>query len=214
MTTSTPLNPFALALVGAPILLGIYLRIRFRNKEVLKANAIITSLVMLTVAIGYSLNRFQNPEPFFVTLAPTIFLLGAVGLPLVALVKIADQGWGCRTYIGSCLWGLILLAVTFFAISNNGTPFLAPVAVITVFCLAGLANVYLGPVAAGFSIAMTLNSYFTTGTLDYVYVWNDIFEFLNISSFPLKVMVLTASALCGSAELLAALREHSLGSNA
>ena len=58
----TDMNPIVLALIGLPLVLGVYLRFRRFNAEILIINVQVTSLVMLTVGIGYSFMTFYSPK--------------------------------------------------------------------------------------------------------------------------------------------------------
>lgn len=204
------LNPFILALIGAPTLLGIYLRFSRWSPRILKINVIVSSLVLVAVGIGYVFDH-QVALPGFSN--GTYKLLG-VGF-VVAFYSICTiilyakfEKTNSDIAIGGCYIAVLagILSVLFLGGLQDIAYIKAP-AIIFLFFSFALINSLLGTIAAGFSISSAIYSFITTGSVDYVYIWRDIFEFLEINNTSVKIMVLLVSGLAGCSELLKPLED-------
>jgi hypothetical protein len=81
--------------------------------------------------------------------------------------------------------------------------FIVVVSAIFLLCGIGVANALLGTIGAGFTISATIHAFISGGSVDTIFIWKEIFEFLNVSSFPIKILVLIFSAFLGAAEAIA-----------
>lgn len=200
MHENVQLNPLILALIGIPTVLGFYLRFFRFNGTALELNAKVSLIVYLTIAIGYCFIKFDNPNVFFeknnflvLKIFITIFFLF-----LIPIFSDAEPPLGCIAimmlfYVVYNLDGIIPTYAIKYSIS---------ISTVILFCLFGLANCLLGSIISGFTISAAIHSYFITGTLDNIFVWKEIFEFVEISNAPIKFMILAGTAFGGASELI------------
>jgi hypothetical protein len=195
-------NPFLFALVGLPLVLGVYLRFKRHNRSALIESARVTAVVFLAVGIGYAFAHFDNPRFLFTELGTLICGMGAFLLPIVLfwLVEDFDEGMMWTS------WLVAAMALLFAGLLGQ-QQIIAAAAAVLLLLAAGLMNALLGTIAAGFALSAAAHSLATTGTLDYVFLWKDVFEFFEIASTPMKILVLSASGVVGAVEAIRSFME-------
>lgn len=204
------MNPIILALIGLPLFAGIILRFALHKSETLALNATISIVVMILIGIGYGFATYSDPHPFFLANAPRICFAGVLLLPLVAawLAWLQGEPWGsasmgCGMFVW---WGILMFLYVLVA------PFpqtMAAISVVLLLILLACANALLGTISAGFSLSAALHSLFFHGSFHYISIWKDVFEFLDIQSTPVKLLVIAVVIVSGSAEPLHKLVEDS-----
>jgi hypothetical protein len=69
------------------------------------------------------------------------------------------------------------------------------------FFLLGNLHTFLGPILAGFSLSSVIHNLFIHGfTLDSIIGWSNVFDFLDISSVGVKIVLIIASTSLGAIE--------------
>jgi hypothetical protein len=194
------MNPVVLALIGFPLLAGFYVRFKHFDANALRLNIKVTTLVLLAVGVGYGFMTYRNPKPFFIVNTPSILLWGHLVLAIALCAVETSMTSRQRVYV---VPGIAVSATSVvLAIGQGYTGILPTLAAIFMLCLLGLANSLLGPISAGFAISSAIHTLVVNGDFNGIFLWKDIFEFFDISSTPMKLLILVAAGLAGAVEAL------------
>ncbi|MDX2299988.1 MAG: hypothetical protein NW204_09705 [Xanthomonadaceae bacterium] len=195
------MNPILLALIGLPLLAGIYMRFALFDGEKLLLNIGVSSLVFLAVGIGYLFWTYSAPKAFFVGITDAIWAAMQFALVLILWLAAIAKGKIRAAYIFLVVLTFMLIIVLY--VPPRNFPMATYCAnVLIAFVVIAITNAILGTIAAGFTISATIHSYLTGSGLPDVYLWKDVFEFLEISSQPMRLLLLVAAALTSSAEAI------------
>lgn len=202
------MNPIVLALIGIPFMLGIYFRFYRIDKYKLNLSLSLSFLVFAAVGIGYAFATYSRPKSFFIENSSTI---GGVSFLLFflsgAFFFIRDDASGCFVKF----FGLLFAPFIYFfiylliwqIIPQSGISGVAYfLNVVFVFVGIGLANAMLGTIVTGFTISASVHAFVMGNGLPDIYIWKNIFEFLDVSSAPLQILIIVAMALASAGEAI------------
>ncbi|MDR4469873.1 MAG: hypothetical protein MRJ68_16510 [Nitrospira sp.] len=216
------MNPIVLALIGFPVLAGIYFRFTLFDYDRMIASARIQGLVFLAVGVGFVFMTSTDPNPFFTSSWTSMILCGISFvvcyfsiIPAVDALSFSDgfvnkvaefiaaslflTGLFCLPFVLLFLWwGLQYFGFITAAYTMN---------VLYVFILFGIVNALFGTIASGFTISASVHAFMIGKGLPDVYIWKDIFEFLDISSAPIQFLLLIAMALASAGEAISTFLE-------
>lgn len=202
---TTP-NVVVLALIGAPLVLAIYLRMRTLNWERMRVTVAVSTLTFATVGVGYAFHRYL-PLPTLGRISDDILFVSATTGVLVAIWCALNFGKDADTAlkIGGAL-GVVSGFASVALLQSKPGLVAGGIAVISLAAI-GALNGLLGPVVAGFTLSATLHAYVAGEGLQDIFFWKDVFEFFEISTPWLKVIILVATSLFSVADALASVFE-------
>lgn len=195
------LNPLMLAAIGTPTLVGIYFRLKRWNVQAFRLNVIISCTIMAAIAIGYAFMTFGALNPFFSTYSHLIVAtVAGVALAATMLHRIGSRGGQGLLIIPFALIGFWLAA--YLCSIYVSASIVMPLAALILFCGLGLINAVLGPFAVGLSVSATLHACFASNGFDYVMLWQQLFDLLEVSQAWIKLMLIAGGCLAGSGDLI------------
>lgn len=216
------MNPIVLAVIGLPVLAGFYLRFTRFDYDRMIASARIQAFVFLAVGVGYVFMTSSAPRPFFM-LSWTSMVLCAISFAvfyfcmLPAVDTFSSSGGFFRRagefivfslFLAGLFYLPIVLLILWWGLQYFGLTIAAyTMNVLYVFILFGIANALSGTIAAGFTISASIHAFVIGEGLPDVYIWKDIFEFFDISSAPIKFLLLIAMTLASAGEAISSFFE-------
>lgn len=93
----------------------------------------------------------------------------------------------------------------YFVVGNrlgNFPVYIFPISSIVFFVSIGLLNCIGGTILSGVTLSLCLHAYFSGAGVDYIFIWKDIFEFVEVKYALVKYAILIVSVLMGSVEII------------
>lgn len=199
------IDTFLLFLIGLPLVASIFIRFALFNSDKFAMSFAITFGVFACVGIGFAFVNYRSPPQFLIESGYLFFVIPGLLIAFFVGAAVSD-GDGADSFwsgVGLALFIAIVMAGVYAGLRKLGYEQLIPAgAAVVIFCLIGLAISLLGPIISGYTLSAVAYSLITGDSTIDVFLWKELFDFLNISSTFLKVIVMIVLSIASASDTI------------
>ncbi|RXK87880.1 hypothetical protein EST62_05035 [Chlorobaculum sp. 24CR] len=203
-------NTLVMFLIGLPVFVGMYVRYKSYGDHLYWQTFRVTIAIYFTIGVGYSFIHYSDPAPVVKSLGGYVGVLFFLCWVLYNYHKEKSfeyDGVWIMYLIGFFVGGLLLSGLL-ISYSMNGVAM--AITVCSLFIVIGGLFSIAGPLISGFNLSAVIYSLFFNGGIDDVFFWKNIFDFLNIDTLIVRIMILLVSAFSGAVELVSYIHDNIL----